>query len=55
METPEQLADQAITELLDNAIGPRPREIGERLRSDIWQLIREAQLQMSRQSEKETQ
>jgi hypothetical protein len=45
VQTPEQSADDAITTLLDNALGARDRETDGRLRADIWRLIRDEQLE----------
>jgi hypothetical protein len=51
MQTPEQTADDAITTLLDNALGARDRETDARLRADIWGLIRDEQIEASRRQE----
>ena len=53
MRTPEQTAEDAITTLLDNALGARDRDTDDRVRAGIWQLIRDAQIQQVRDSEEE--
>jgi hypothetical protein len=53
VQTPEQTADDAITTLLDNALGARDRDTDDALRAGIWQLIRDAQIQNAREQEED--
>lgn len=48
METPDQQAERAITDAMDQAIGWRTQEVDQRVRAKIWQILRDEHINMLR-------